>query len=204
MDLQGWTLLSCLTPTQRCGVRTAQSTRGCRCPVQLGAEGVIPLENCKFCLSGLFESQIPQIIMPQRTAGMWLLRDNHSLGLSASNSSEVWFPTKAHAPLNSFLLLLTFLNVWQRVTCLSELEKRCNCLFQTTLWLQKKWELLWYGVVFHCSNKANYSTSSFSLIFPPVSLLLQLSVTVISMKVGGLILCPELLLEFVVTSAVHG
>lgn len=41
------------------------------------------------------------IIMPLRTAGMWLLLDNRSPGLSVSNSSEVWFPNKAHPPLNS-------------------------------------------------------------------------------------------------------
>lgn len=33
-------------------------------------------------------------------AGMWLLQDNLSLGLSVSNSWEVWFPNKMHTPLN--------------------------------------------------------------------------------------------------------
>lgn len=60
--------------------------------------------------------------------------------------------------------------------CLSELGRRCNCLFQTTLWLQKKRELLWYGVVFHCSDKANYVTSLFFyFIFTPVSSLWRVS-----------------------------
>lgn len=61
--------------------------------------------------------------------------------------------------------------------CLSELGRGCHCPFQTTLWLQKKWELLWYGVIFHCSNKANYVTSVFFyFIFTPVSLLLLLPI----------------------------
>lgn len=152
----------CCSPPwgKQSSVRAAQSTWG-----HCATSGcwVIPSENCKFCFFIVSQSQIPRIIMPQRIAGMWLLWANRSPGLSVSNSSEVWFPNKAHAPLNSLLLLLTFLNVWQRVMCLSELERRCNWLFQTTLWWQNKWELLWYGEVFHCPSKGTYSTCLFFL-----------------------------------------
>lgn len=81
--------------------------------------------------------------------------------------------------------------------CLSELERRCNCLFQTTLWLQKKWELLWYGVVFHCSNKANCATSLFFYLFYFYSCLITTPpISKHDLREGCLILCPKLVLRF--------
>ena len=68
-----------------------------------GERGTFSRRTASFAFQVCFKprSWESSIITPLRTAGMWLLQDNRSPGLSASNSSEVWFPNKAHAPLNS-------------------------------------------------------------------------------------------------------
>lgn len=68
-----------------------------------GQRGIFRRRTASFAFQTCFnpKSWESSIIMPLSTAGMWLLRDNRSPRLSVSNSSEVWFPNKAHAPLNS-------------------------------------------------------------------------------------------------------
>ena len=67
-----------------------------------GQRGIFPRRTTNFAFQACFNprSWESSIIMPLRTAGMRLLRDNRSPGLSVSNSSKVWFPSKAQAPLN--------------------------------------------------------------------------------------------------------
>lgn len=80
--------------------------------------------------------------------------------------------------------------------CLSELERRGNCLLRLLHGSKRKgncFDMVW---LFHCSNKANYATCFLIyFILTPVSLPL-LSANTISVKSAQLILCPKLVLQF--------
>lgn len=84
--------------------------------------------SCAFQAFFNLNSWESSVILPPRTTGTWLLRGNCSPRLSVCNFSEVGFPIKHRHPWTRLLLLLTFFNLWQRVMCLSELERRCNYL----------------------------------------------------------------------------
>lgn len=81
--------------------------------------------------------------------------------------------------------------------CLSELERRCNCLPQTASWLQKGTALIWCGY-FIALIKQTLQPVCFLVYFilTPASLWL-LSANTTSLKSAQLILCPKLVLQFV-------